>query len=97
VPRAYIIAATVSETACGKTPILLLNFIKVIQERDRLACDRLAKGDPTGAWSIYNGVTIRRGLIYIPPCVALREELISRNHNDPIAGHYGPAKTISAL
>jgi len=29
--------------------------------------------------------------------VALREELISRNHDDPIVGHYGPAKTISAL
>jgi len=29
--------------------------------------------------------------------VVLREELISRNYNNPIVGHYGPAKTISAL
>jgi len=28
--RAYVIAITVSETACGETSILLLNFIKVI-------------------------------------------------------------------
>jgi len=47
--RAYVVAITVSETACSKTPTLLLNFIKVIQERDRLAYDGLAKGDPTGA------------------------------------------------
>ena len=37
------------------------------------------------------------GKIYVPNSSALKEELLRRNHDDPVAGHYGRARTHEVL
>lgn len=42
-------------------------------------------------WEDINGVLHRQGLPYLP--VIIRTEVISRHHDDPLAGHFGVEKT----
>ena len=49
-------------------------------------------------WSLGEDDLLRyKGLIYVPNDIALRQELISRCHDDPLAGHFGVAKTLELL
>ena len=43
------------------------------------------------------GLLRRNGCLYIPGDQAVREELISRNHDDPLAGHFGTDKTLELI
>ena len=44
-----------------------------------------------GNWEDFNGILHHQGLPYIPEII--RTELISRHHNDPLAGYFGIKKT----
>ena len=46
--------------------------------------------DPTG-------ILRRNGKVWIPEDAALRANLLIRNHDDPIGGHYGVDKTVAVL
>ena len=49
-------------------------------------------------WSFDNEDLLRyKGQLYVPKDSALRQELISRCHDDPLAGHFGAAKTLELL
>ena len=54
------------------------------------------KGAP--AWSTDpTGVLRRAGKVWIPQSKALRQALLTRNHDDPLGGHYGKDKTVELL
>ena len=42
-------------------------------------------------WDDIDGILHYQGLFYVPEVI--RTELISRHHNDPLAGHFGIEKT----
>ena len=49
-------------------------------------------------WSLDEDDLLRyKGLLYVPNDSALRQELISRCHDDPLIGHFGAEKTLELL
>ena len=54
------------------------------------------KGEPS--WEVDpNGVLRRAGKVWVPDDVALREAILTRNHDDPVGGHYGIQRTVEVL
>ena len=50
------------------------------------------------AWTLDSeGLLRNNGRLFVPKDEALREELISKCHDDPLAGHFGAAKTHELL
>jgi hypothetical protein len=33
----------------------------------------------------------------MPRCIPLRDKILKRNHDDPVAGHYGVARTTEII
>ncbi len=56
------------------------------KETMKLRSERLPEG-----WKDIEQVLHYQGLPYVPKFI--RSELISRHHNDPLAGHFGIKKT----
>ena len=99
-------AASGDSAFVSETPSLLLDHIRKAQERDRAHLgfaalarrggDGAKKGEPS--WSAdSSGVLRRAGKVWIPDDVALREAILTRNHDDPVGGHYGVARTTEVL
>ena len=61
-----------------------------LQDEDKEAKVLRAGGLPEG-WEEVEGVLQYRGLPYVPEII--RSEVISRHHDDPLAGHFGIDKT----
>src|SRR5437773_1286496 len=50
------------------------------------------------AWSISpTGLLLWNGSIHVPPEAAVRQELLRIYHEDPLAGHFGVARTLEWL
>jgi RNase H-like domain found in reverse transcriptase/Integrase zinc binding domain len=64
-------------------------------EKDPLATEY--RDNPPKPWSWQDGLLLHDGLVYVPHDDALRVELMQMHHNDPLAGHYGVAKTLELL
>ena len=69
-------------------------FISAL-EKDSLA-QKYHENPPT-PWSWQDGLLLHDNLIYIPHDDALHVELMKIHHDDPLAGHYGVAKTFELL
>ncbi len=65
-----------------------------LQKDDKEAMKLRSKGLPEG-WEDIEQVLHYQGLPYIPKVIHL--ELISRHHNDPLAGHFGIEKTCKLI
>ena len=61
-----------------------------LQDNDKEAIALRAEGLPEG-WEDVEGVLQYQGLPYVPEII--RSEVISRHHDDPLAGHFGIDKT----
>ena len=61
-----------------------------LQAEDQVAREIREKGLKEG-WEEIDGVLHREGLPYLPEII--RTEIISRHHDDPLAGHFGVEKT----
>lgn len=48
------------------------------------------RGEKPEDWEDTDGVLHHQGFLYVPEII--RTELISRHHNDPLAGHFGIEK-----
>ena len=64
-------------------------------EKDPLA--QKLREEPTEPWSWQDGLLLHDDLVYVPHDDALRVELMQTHHDDPMAGHYGVAKTLELL
>ena len=67
-------------------------------EKDPFVSD-LRKENPLPApWSLQdNGLLLHDNLVYVLQDAVLRVELMRMHHDDPLAGHYGEAKTLELL
>jgi hypothetical protein len=76
-------------------PAQLLDFIRMVQQRDvkaRSIIKQLEQGDlPAGIkdYSLDNNVFWRDRKVYVPQCIPLRDEILKRNHDDLVVGYYG--------
>ncbi len=61
-----------------------------LQDDDKEAMNLSSEGLPEG-WEDIEQVLHYQGLLYVPKVI--RSELISRHHDDPLAGHFGIEKT----
>ena len=58
--------------------------------------------DEAGSWEAgwtkdADGVARYKGKVYVPEDQAVRAEILTINHDDPIAGHFGVTKTLELL
>ena len=65
-----------------------------LQAEDEHACKLRAK-QLAKDWRDIEGVLYHQSLPYVPEII--RTELISRHHDDPLAGHFGIEKTRELL
>ena len=79
-------------------------FVQDIRRQDALRADTVPGTDAAtprknhGEYRFDPEELLRhQGKVYIPRCAALREELLRRNHDDPVAGHYGRTLTQETL
>ena len=69
---------------------LRTRFIDALR-RDPIAQEH--RENPKKPWSWQDGLLLHDNLVYVPQDTALRLEIMQMHHDDPIAGHYGVAKT----
>ena len=62
-----------------------------LQENDEEAKLLRGSADLPEGWEDVEGVLQYQGLPYVPEII--RSEVISRHHDDPLAGHFGIDKT----
>jgi transposase InsO family protein len=85
-------------------PVLLKN-IKTAQRGDVLAQKKKADlqvlspdgSVPESSWKLQDDILYKDGAVYIPNDAALRSVLLQQHHDDPIAGHFGVARTTELL
>ncbi len=65
-----------------------------LQDEDKEAMKLRSKGLPEG-WEDIEQVLHYQGLLYV--LKVIRSELISRHHDDPLAGHFGIEKTCKLI
>jgi hypothetical protein len=104
VSRIVVAQASQFETAYTETPNSLLALLKDTQKEDALAAEvknELKRAPVAGAkpaWTIdHDGLMRYQGKAYVPPEGALRMEILRRNHDDPLAGHFGFRKTLELV
>lgn len=77
-------------------------FIRQLQTIDVLAKgyrELVQQGKiPDEHWSFdAEGTLLYQGAVYVPNSPALRQAILRRNHDDPLAGHFGVEKTLELL
>lgn len=97
VPRTLVATLASEETAWEDTPTLLLNFIKAVQGTGPSEQEKRAAGVQQGSWRLVDGLWSLGNCIWIPNCPALRQEILSRNHDDPAGGHCGHTRMLEAV
>ncbi len=65
-----------------------------LQDDDKKAMKLRSEGLAEG-WEDIEQVLHYQGLLYVPKVI--RSELISRHHDDPLAGHFGIEKTCKLI
>jgi hypothetical protein len=105
VPRAVAICAIGSKIVyleSGETLIELLSSLQrldpYVQRRKHEGLLKPTKAGVIGEWSFDADGLLRRGVaVFVPNDSAIRSELLMANHNDPMGGHFGVAKTLEIL
>ena len=65
--------------------------LQELQDKDKQAQKLKAEQPVKDGWEDINSVLYHQGLLYIPEII--RTELISRYHDNPLAGYFGIDKT----
>lgn len=84
---------------------LLLKNIKTAQRGDVLAQRKKAElqalkpggSVPESSWKLQDDILYKDNTVYVPNDSALRSVLLQQHHDDPIAGHFGVARTSELL
>jgi hypothetical protein len=104
VPRGVIVAAIGTRTAyeLDETPLLqvLLESQRkctFVEGKKKVVSRPSAAGDSKG-WRVDpKGLLRKDDKVYVPTGSALREEILSRCHDDPLGGHFGVEKTTELI
>ena len=113
VPRSTVAAAAVDDNAFTNSPETLTSLIRGVQARDAFVQDirrqsaekTLGTGAPavrrrkdSGAYTFdKDGLLRRDGKVYVPRSAPVRQEILYRNHDDPVAGHYSRTRTAEVI
>ena len=105
IPRIVARVLALHETGYTDPTKSVLELIKTLQDQDPFVKDRkelIAQAkrnlSGTGKWSVNSeGFLTYKNTLYIPADHAFREELMSKHHDDPHAGHYGAERTSELL
>ena len=104
IPRNEVRA--IPETAYDEPQRPTKSVIRELQAHDDwVSSFRVMEGEPAvrrrkrnQAWALDNEGLLRyEDRLYVPGDIALRTELISKCHDDPLSGHFGAAKTQELL
>jgi hypothetical protein len=97
--RIAVAAAMESETAYTSPSNSLLPLLLELQRGDALANSKRTASDKDAgdaSWTTDSSGLVRyRGKAYVPPDGAVRGEINKICHDDPVAGHFGPKKTLA--
>ena len=89
------------EDAYGEAQRPMKAVIADLQKSDQLVAEHKSKVGPKAEpsnWSFDNdGLLRHHSQVYVPGDEAIREELISRCHDDALSGHFGCEKTVELL
>ena len=104
VPRLVANVLVASETAYNPSSKPAYELIKALQQEDEFVAQWKAgeaegkhKKD-AGAWTVDSqGLLHYNGRLYVPEEASVREELLKRHHDDPLAGHFGVEKTSELI
>ena len=104
VPRSIARVLAMDETAYNRESASMVELIKALQLEDPLVA-KIKKGEAVenrmrkaGVWTFDSQGLLRCSRqLYIPEDNAVREELLKRHHDDPLAGHFGVSKTQELL
>ena len=108
VPRVVAVQATIHETAYSEETRSTSQIVFDLQQGDafvkikRDAWEKTGKPLPSAghskAWCFDANGLLRYGIaLYVPEELTLREELVKRHHDDPLAGHFGVDKTLELI
>lgn len=104
VPRLVTEVLTTSETAYNASSKPIYKLIKALQQEDALVKQRKAGEVPgkrtrsAGDWTWDSQGLLRyNNKLYVPEEGSVREELLKRHHDDPMAGHFGVDKTFELM
>ena len=108
VPSSLVLGAVQDETAFTREPSeTLTDLIREVQRRDasyaifNAEVDRKHDGKEAARhqhWELDPmGLLRRNGKVWVPHEANLRQKLLMKNHDDPLGGHYGLAKTVELL
>lgn len=73
----------------------LLSDIGKDQAREEIALKALGRRDPK--WNTEGNLLLYKGLVYVPPTLALRRRVMQEHHESQFAGHPGQAKTLELI
>ena len=105
VPRVVARVLAAHETAYTSSTKSILEVVKSLQDIDTFTIERrkaltesTRKQDGAGKWSLDSrGLLNYKQALYVPADKAIREELLAKHHDDPLAGHYGIERTTELL
>lgn len=104
VPRLVTEVLATSETAYDASSKPIYELIKALQQEDALIKQHKAGKIPgkrtrsAGDWTWDSQGLLRyNNKLYVPEKGSIREELLKRHHNDPIAGHFDIDKTFELM
>ena len=104
VPRLVAQIAGTSETAYDPSSKSIFELLKALQLEDPYVQQRREgqaqdkRTEDAGAWTWNSQGLLRyNGKLYVPEEASVREELLKRHHDDPLAGHFGVDKTLELM
>ncbi len=104
VPRLVAQIAAISETAYESSSKSIFELVKALQLEDPFVQQRKVgeakekRKRDAGAWTMDSQGLLRyNDLLYVPEEASVREELLKRHHDDPLAGHFGIDKTLELM
>jgi hypothetical protein len=59
--------------------------------------DEKRRRNASSSYEMRNGLLYKADALVVPKDAALRAELLRIHYDDPMSGHFGPAKTIALL
>jgi transposase InsO family protein len=105
IPRALVNEAAGDTHAYGEESWMLKKLIRVLQDTDsgvkaireslESPSQRLTKN--LQVWSVRDDLLYHEGKLCIPNEESVRQEILRRYHDDPLAGHFGREKTLELL
>jgi hypothetical protein len=103
VPRFYVRAAMEAETAYSDMLVPMGTLLCQLQQEDAFVTEKQWQKEQkqkTGSspWCTGRDGLLRRGeAVYVPPDIAVREEILRVQHDDPQGGHFGVERTLEAI